>query len=65
MAQQHEEFSDLLHGIPATFAQQKLELTDEELARELSQSSGGQWQPSPELVQLTRRVLAYAAKYNG
>ncbi len=64
MTQQHDEFSELLHGIPSEFAQQKLTLTDAELARELSQSAGEQWQPSPELVQLTRRVLEYAARHN-
>ncbi len=37
MTQQHEEFNNLLHAIPSEFAQQKLQLTDEELARELSQ----------------------------
>ncbi len=64
MAQQHDEFNNLLHSIPSEFAQQKLTLTDAELARELSQSAGEQWQPSPELVQLTRRVLEYAARHN-
>ncbi len=64
MTTQHDELNELLRTIPATFAQQKLQLTDEELARELSQSAGEQWQPSPELVQLTRRVLEYAARHN-
>ncbi len=64
MTQQHDEFSTLLHSIPSEFAQQKLTLTDEQLARELSQSSGEQWQPGSEVIRLTRRVLEYAAKHN-
>ncbi len=64
MTQQHEEFNNLLHTIPATFAQQKLQLTDEELARELSQSAGEQLEPASDLMRLTRLALEYAAKHN-
>ncbi len=64
MNQQHEEFNNLLHSIPSEFAQQKLQLTDEELARELSQSAGEQWQPGSDLMRLMRVALEYAAKYN-
>ncbi len=61
---QHDELNNLLDSIPAPFAQQKLQLTDEELARELSQSAGEQWQPGSDLMRLTRLALQYAAKYN-
>ncbi len=64
MAQQHDEFNNLLHSIPSEFAQQKLRLTDEELARELSQSADEQWQPGSDLMRLVRAALEYAAKYN-
>ncbi len=64
MTQQHDEFNNLLHSIPSEFAQQKLQLTDEELARELSQSAGEQWQPGSDLMRLTRLALKYAAKHN-
>ncbi len=64
MTQQHEEFNNLLHSIPSEFAQQKLQLTDAELAEELCQSAGEQWQPGSDVMRLTRLVLAYAAKHN-
>ncbi len=61
MNTQHDEFNNLLHCIPSEFAQQKLQLTDEELARELSQSAGQQLQPGSDLMRL---ALEYAAKHN-
>ncbi len=64
MTTEHDELDELLRTIPATFAQQKLQLTDEELARELSQSAGEQLEPGSDLMRLTRLALEYAAKHN-
>ncbi len=64
MTQQHDELNELLHSIPSEFAQQKLQLTDEELARELSQSAGEQLEPASDLMRLMRAALEYAAKHN-
>ncbi len=64
MNTQHDELNNLLRTIPSEFARQKLQLTDEELALELSQSSGEQWQPGSDLMRLTRLALEYAAKHN-
>ncbi len=64
MNTQHDELNNLLDSIPSEFAQQKLTLTDEELARELSQSAGQQLQPGSDLMRLTRLALEYAARHN-
>ncbi len=64
MNTQHDEFNNALDSIPSEFAQQKLQLTDEELARELSQSAGQQLQPGSDLMRLTRLALEYAARHN-
>ncbi len=58
------EFLHILDNVPAEFARQKLTLTDEELAWELSQSAGEQLQPCSDLMRLVRAALAFAAKYN-
>ncbi len=64
MNTQHDEFNNALDSIPSEFAQQKLQLTDEELARELSQAAGEQFEPGSDLMRLTRLALQYAVKYN-